>query len=120
MNRASRATATVLALLIVWALAACGSSDSSDNAGKDGKGGKVQLTLWTHTHPPMIKLYKELIAEYEAKHPNVSIKYEQIPNDDFGTKMLTSLSNGSGPDIINMDDSAMRGEYIPKNLVAPI
>jgi multiple sugar transport system substrate-binding protein len=118
MNRASRATATVLALLIVGALAACGSSESSDTAGKGG--GKVQLTLWTHTHPPMIKLYKELIAEYEAKHPNVSIKYEQIPNTEFNTKMLTSLSNGSGPDIINMDDTSLRGEYIPKQLIAPV
>jgi ABC-type glycerol-3-phosphate transport system substrate-binding protein len=68
----------------------------------------------------MIELNKKLIAEYEAKHPNVQIEYEQIPNTEFGTKMLTSLSNGSGPDIINMDDTALRGEYIPKNLVAPI
>src|SRR3954470_18559016 len=105
MKRATRAMVAAVALLTVLALAACGSSGSGSGG---GKGGKVQLTLWTHTHPPMIKLYKELIAEYEAKHPNVSIKYEQIPNTEFNTKMLTSLSNGSGPDIINMDDTSLR------------
>jgi multiple sugar transport system substrate-binding protein len=77
--------AAALVLLLLAALAACGSDDSS----KEG-GGTVELTFWTHTHPPMIELNKELIKEYEAKHPNVKIKYETIPNTEFGTKMLTS------------------------------
>jgi ABC-type glycerol-3-phosphate transport system substrate-binding protein len=116
MKRSLRSTAAAaVALLTVAALAACGSDDSSGTGG-----GSVELTFWTHTHPPMIELNKKLVSEYEAKHPNVKIKYEQIPNTEFGTKMLTSLSNGSGPDIINMDDSALRGEYIPKGLLAPI
>jgi len=106
-------SAVMSAALVAMVSAACSSSDS-------GGGGKVRLTFWTHTHPPMIDLNKALIKEYEAKHPNVEIKYEQIPNTDFNTKMLASLSNGSGPDIINMDDVALRGDYIPKNLLAPL
>ncbi|MDF5757652.1 extracellular solute-binding protein [Spongiactinospora sp. TRM90649] len=78
------------------------------------------MTFWTHTHPPMVELNKKLIAEYEAKNPNVKIEYQSIPNTEFGTKMLTALSTGAGPDIINMDDNALRGDYIPKNLVAPV
>jgi multiple sugar transport system substrate-binding protein len=118
MRRGLRTTAAAAtAVLLLAALTACGSDGSS---GDDGGDGPVELTYWTHTHPPMIDLNKELVAEYEAKNPNVTIKYEQIPNNEFGTKMLTALSNGSGPDIINMDDSALRGEYIPKDLLAPI
>jgi multiple sugar transport system substrate-binding protein len=112
-----RIAAAMTATLLLAALAACGSDESSDEGGGDKA---VELTYWTHTHPPMIDLNKELVAEYQAKNPNVTIKYEQIPNNEFGTKMLTALSNGSGPDIINMDDSALRGEYIPKDLLAPI
>lgn len=103
-------SATVSAVLLAGTLAACGG----------GSSGHVTLTFWTHTHPPMIALNKKLIAEYEKKHPNVTIKYQTIPNDEFGTKMLTAMSNGTGPDVLNMDDSALRGEYIPKQLVAPI
>jgi ABC-type glycerol-3-phosphate transport system substrate-binding protein len=91
----------------------------SCGGGQSG-GGNVELTLWTHTHPPMIKLMKTLIAEYEKKHPNVHVKYQQIPNDQFATKMLTSLSSGAGPDIINMDDGGLRGDYIPKHLIVPV
>ena len=117
-----RPAAAVAAIALLAALTACGSDgdDGSAASGGDGGDGPVELTFWTHTHPPMIDLNKELIREYEAKHPNVKIKYEQIPNTEFNTKMLTALSNGSGPDIINMDDSAIRGEYIPKSLLAPI
>lgn len=93
-------------------LESCGGGSSS--------GGNVDLTLWTHTHPPMIQLMKQLITEYQKKHPNVHIKYQQIPNDQFATKMLTSLSSGAGPDIINMDDGGLRGDYIPKHLIVPV
>lgn len=120
MKHALRSTlAALTAVLAIAALVACGGSESGSDEKASGDQ-KVELTIWTHTHPPMIKLYKELISEYQAKHPNVTIKYEQIPNTEFGTKMLTALSNRSGPDIINMDDSALRGEYIPKDLLAPI
>jgi len=108
-----RWTAAAMTLaLAALTTAACSSSGAGSS--------KVHLTFWTHTHPPMITLNKALIKEYEAKHPNVVIDYEQIPNTDFNTKMLASLSNGSGPDIINMDDVALRGDYIPKNLLAPL
>ncbi|MFG1705062.1 extracellular solute-binding protein [Nonomuraea sp. M3C6] len=113
--RKHRRLLAITAVLISTAsgVAACGSGGGSGD-------GTVTLTFWTHTHPPMIDLNKKLIAEYEAKNPKVKIEYQTIPNTEFGTKMLTSLSTGAGPDIINMDDNALRGEYIPKNLVAPV
>src|SRR5689334_15959953 len=103
-----------LALCVVGvAMTACGS-------GSNGSGDKVHLTFWTHTHRAMIGLNKELVSEYEKAHANVTIDYQQIPNTDFNTKMLTSLSNGSGPDVINMADVAIRGDYIPRRLLAPM
>ncbi|GII66151.1 ABC transporter substrate-binding protein [Sphaerisporangium krabiense] len=115
-----RRLSVIAATLVVGAgmTAACGGGDGG---GGDGAStGTVKLSFWTHTHPPMIDLNKKLIAEYEKSHPNVKIEYQTIPNTEFGTKMLTSLSTGAGPDIINMDDNALRGEYIPKNLLAPV
>src|SRR5690349_17421233 len=100
VKRFSAAVALCLVGLVGAAVTACSSGSKSG-------GGKVHLTFWTHTHPPMIALNKQLIAEYEKANPNVTIDYQQIPNTDFNTKMLTSLSNGSGPDVINMDDVAI-------------
>lgn len=103
--------ALATASLAVAALAGCSPS---------GNDGDVTISFWTHTHPPMIEVYETLIDEYEKANPGVTVDYQTIPNNEFNTKMLTSLSNGSGPDIINMDDSALRGDYIPKGLLAPV
>lgn len=115
MKKSRWIPAALAASVLTSALVSCSSSSGSSSGS-----GKVHLTFWTHTHPPMIALDKTLVAEYEAKHPNVKIDYQQIPNTDFNTKMLTALSNGSGPDVLNMDDVALRGDYIPKKLVAPL
>jgi ABC-type glycerol-3-phosphate transport system substrate-binding protein len=104
-------SAAIAGIVLAAGLAACGSGSGA---------GVTTVTFWTHTHPPMIALNKKIIAEYEKKHPNIKIDYQTIPNDEFGTKMLTSMSNGTGPDLLNMDDSALRGEYIPKRLLAPM
>jgi ABC-type glycerol-3-phosphate transport system substrate-binding protein len=105
---------------VVAAVAVAGTGTAAACGKGDTGSGNVTITFWTHTHPPMIDLNKKLIAEYESKHPGVKIEYQTIPNTEFGTKMLTSLSTGAGPDIINMDDNALRGEYFPKKLLAPV
>ena len=110
----SKRTIAVLAAATLTAgLAAC-------STGGGGEAGTTTISFWTHTHPPMIEVYEDLIAQYEEANPNITIDYQTIPNNEFNTKMLTSLSNGSGPDIINMDDSALRGDYIPKGLLAAV
>lgn len=88
--------------------------------GGGGSGDAVQLDFWTHTHPPMVELNEKLIAEFESENPDIDVAYQTIPNTEFSTKMLTSLSTGAGPDVINMDDAGLRGEYVPKELVAPV
>lgn len=103
--------ALATASLAAAALAGCSAPGGDEN---------ITISFWTHTHPPMIEVYEQLIDEYEDANPGVTIDYQTIPNNEFNTKMLTSLSNGSGPDVINMDDSALRGDYIPKGLLAPV
>lgn len=104
-------------IALATALATCAATFTACSSGAEGS--EDSVAFWTHTHPPMIEVYEDLIKEYE-KDSDVKIDYQTIPNDEFGTKMLVSMSNGSGPCIINMDDSALRGEYIPKKLLAPL
>jgi ABC-type glycerol-3-phosphate transport system substrate-binding protein len=111
MKRTRTMAVLAAAALATTALAGCTTG---------GESGSTTITFWTHTHPPMIAVYEDLIQQYEEANPGITIDYQTIPNNEFGTKMLTSLSNGSGPDIINMDDSALRGDYIPKGLLAPV
>jgi multiple sugar transport system substrate-binding protein len=113
MNRIAKiAAAAVVAALAAVSLGGC--------AGGGASGGDITISFWTHTHPPMIAVFKDLIAKYEKANPGITIDYQQIPNTEFATKMLTALSSGSGPDLINMDDASLRGDYIPKGLIVPV
>lgn len=66
---------------------------------------KTTITFWTHTHPPMVDLNKILIEQFQEQNPDIEIRYNVIPNNEFATKMLTSMGTGTGPDVINMDDN---------------
>ena len=87
---------------------------------KSGAQEQVTIKFWTHTHPPMVALNEELVASFMEENPDIKVEYEIIPNNEFATKMLTSMGTGTGPDIINMDDNQMRSIYIPRGLVQPV
>lgn len=75
------------------------------------------VTIWTHTHPPMVDQIEDMISRYVEANPDTQIEYEIIPNNNFAERMLTAMSTGTGPDIINMDDAMMRSVYGPNGLV---
>ena len=81
---------------------------------------KVQITFWTHTHPPMVEQNEAAIAEFMQANPDIEVNYEVIPNMNFAQKMLSSMGTGTGPDVINMDDNQMRATYIPRGLVQEV
>lgn len=68
----------------------------------------------------MVELNEQIVADFMAANPDIQVGYEIIPNMNFAEKMLTSMSTGTGPDIINMDDNHMRSTYIPRELVAEV
>ncbi len=88
--------------------------------GSVGAQDETTVKFWFHTHPPMVEQNETMIAEFEEANPDITIEYEVIPNMEFGTKMLTSMGTGTGPDIINMDENAMRSVYIPRGLVQEV
>jgi multiple sugar transport system substrate-binding protein len=78
------------------------------------------VKFWSHTHPPMVEQYETMIPQFEEANPDITVEYEVIPNMEFGTKMLTSMGTGTGPDVINMDENAMRSVYSPRGLVQEV
>lgn len=80
---------------------------------------KTTITFWSHTHPPMVDYYKKLIAEYEKQNPDINIEYTVVPNNQFFTKMLTALSTGMGPDVMNMSSSQI-ATYSSKGVISPV
>jgi multiple sugar transport system substrate-binding protein len=106
-------------LLAPAAVAAC-SSSSGGGSGSGSGSSPVSLNFWTHTDPPLVSVTKAAIASFTKANPNISISYTTIPNTEFFTKMLTSMTTGTGPDVFDMNDDFVRGDYIPRSLLNPV
>ena len=93
-------TAGILLLAASTALLATGcSSGGGDNAGANN-GDKVTMTFWHNsTTGPGKAFWEATVSDFEADHPNVTIKIQTIQNEDLDGKLQTALNSGDAPDI---------------------
>ncbi|HEY9336650.1 MAG TPA: sugar ABC transporter substrate-binding protein, partial [Kribbella sp.] len=96
----------------VLALAGCGSSDD-----KAAGGGKVELVyrLWDEQQEVG---YKTVFAEFTKENPDITVRMEVLPWDQYWTKLTTELASGKAPDVfwLTVDyfpDFASKGVLTP-------
>ena len=90
------ALATVVALSAM-SLAACGGGDDD---GSSSSGGSVTMQFWHNaTTGPGKAFWDKTVADFQTAHPNVTIKIQQVQNEDLDGKLQTALNSGSAPDI---------------------
>ncbi|WUJ72389.1 sugar ABC transporter substrate-binding protein [Kribbella soli] len=98
----------------VLALAGCGSSN--DKAGSGG--GKVELVyrLWDEQQEVG---YKAVFAEFTKQNPDITVRMEVLPWDQYWTKLTTELASGKAPDVF-----WLTVDYFPdfagKGVLAPL
>lgn len=111
-NKMSRRTFLQMAALssAAAALAACSSASPTtapaekkeEPAGQAPAGEKVTLRLWSHQNPSFVAANEKLVASYIEKNPNVEIKYENFPYEDFITNIQTSMAAKNEADVMEM------------------
>ena len=90
----------VFALCIALSLTACNSKEEDDTNNASTEQEKVEVTFWAHQEGPWNDSYEAIGAAYSELNPNVNIKFEFYPYDEFESKIQTSLiSNSGGADI---------------------
>ncbi|MEV5311323.1 sugar ABC transporter substrate-binding protein [Streptomyces sp. NPDC052610] len=92
----ARLTAAFLAALML--LAGC-SGDGGDDGDGDGRITlRFQSLAWQQES---VEANKELVAEWNASHPDVRVEYVQGSWDSVHDQLLTSFEGGEAPDIIH-------------------
>ncbi|GIQ66944.1 hypothetical protein PACILC2_55120 [Paenibacillus cisolokensis] len=98
-------------LVLPLVLAACGSDGNDPAPGSsNGSSGEAaspsgEITVWAHPYVSeekageMKAFWDSVIQAYNAKFPDVKVKFEEIPWKDREQKILTALSSGTGPDV---------------------
>lgn len=78
---------SILAIVLLLMLTACkGGSESSSGSGDSGKsGGKVTLTyaIWDVNQAPAMK---DIAKKFLEKNPNIQVKVEVTPWEQYWTK----------------------------------
>lgn len=111
--RAITAAGVAMAML---GLSACGDDDS---AAGDTPTGNVEVTWWSHNNPTFVKANQELIARYQADHPNVKINLTPFPYDVFVTKLRSAFRTDDAPDMVQMFGTWVT-DYADKGLLAEV
>ena len=57
--------------------------------------------------------FSQLIADYRLIHPNVTINYRRLREEEFEIELLEALAEDRGPDIIAISNDAV-GKYLSK------
>src|SRR5579863_3523715 len=109
MKKARTAAIAAFGVGVVLAAAACSSGGSSSAAGggssaagggASSASGPVTLTFWNNATPgPGLTYYQNAIKQFDAAHPGVTIKMQNIQNEDYDGKLQTALASNTAPDI---------------------
>ena len=106
MRRVTTAV-VVLAAFALLAAAAASSSGRADGA-RPAATSATQLTIWLGHSSRELGVFKGVIAEYDRKHPEVTIKVVGGTND---TKIVAAIRGGNAPDLAASFDSTNVGNY---------
>ncbi|MBM2623224.1 sugar ABC transporter substrate-binding protein [Actinoplanes sp. LDG1-06] len=91
MRRLLSGIATVA---LLGSLTACGGGD---DAGSDGPI-TLRMTTWS-SNPAHVQLFDSIAAEYKTTHPDVTVKFDALPIDNYTTTVTTQIAGGNAPDI---------------------
>ncbi len=61
------------------------------------------VSYWHTMSDAEVEAMQEVIAMFEAEHPDVTIEMTRYAYDDFKSALLTSLAGGEGPDVARLD-----------------
>lgn len=64
-----------------------------------GAAGKVSITYQTMAYPPEVQeLFKQVIAWFEADHPEIEVNWQHVPWEIGRSKVITQIVTGDVPD----------------------
>ncbi|NED95212.1 sugar ABC transporter substrate-binding protein [Phytoactinopolyspora alkaliphila] len=79
----------------------------------------VEFPNWMWGTPDNEPYWRELKAEFESRHPGVTLTDEVIPGGEYQDKMFTLMSAGNAPDLVTPFDPAMRA-WADADLLEPL
>lgn len=104
----------IASLVFGLSLAGAGCTKGPDAATVKAMEPKI-LNIWAVIDD--MDVYGPLIQAYNAAHPQITINYRRLRNEEYESALLNALAEDRGPDIFMVHDTWV-GKYLPK--IAPM
>jgi raffinose/stachyose/melibiose transport system substrate-binding protein len=120
MHRKRVVLGVAVAAAAATVLAACSSSGSSSTS-SNSSSTKVTLSWWNNANTqPLLGVFTNIIKQFEAAHPNITIHNVPMQNELFKTKVTPALRGNSPPDIFQQWGSGQQATQVQSGKLADI
>lgn len=92
----------LLGLVLSWAIASCSPNPSAQSG--QATSGSAEVEFWTmQLQPEFTDYFNQLIAQFEGENAGVKVRWVDVPWADMQSKILTAVSAGTAPDVVNLN-----------------
>ncbi|MFG3585316.1 MULTISPECIES: ABC transporter substrate-binding protein [unclassified Streptomyces] len=121
IHRTTRsALAVALGSVLALTVTACGDDGSGAAGDKGGDGsGKGRITFWDNNGGVRTDIWKQIIADFEKKYPDIKVDYVGIPAASAQSKYDTAIQGGGLPDVGGVG-TAMLAEVAVQGALDPL
>ena len=122
MHRKRVVLGVAVAAAAATVLAACSSGGSSStSSNSSSSSAKVTLSWWNNANTqPLLGVFTNIIKQFQAAHPNVTIQNVPMQNELFKTKVTPALRGNSPPDIFQQWGSGQQATQVQSGKLADI
>lgn len=89
----------LVGVLLSWLVSCSPPAQQSDESA-----GATEVEFWTmQLQPTFTDYFNDLITEFEGENPDITVRWVDVPWADMQSKILTAVSAGTAPDVVNLN-----------------
>jgi multiple sugar transport system substrate-binding protein len=79
----------------------------------------VEIEYWQYFFDARVEAMEQLIENFEAANPDISVKMTHFPYADYRTKVAAAVPAGEGPDVVQLFYGWLN-DYVDAELIQPL
>lgn len=108
-----------MSLNALKALALSAATSAALLLGSAAARAQVEIEYWQYFFDARVTAMEQLIANFEAANPGITVKMTHFPYADYRTKVAAAIPAGEGPDVVQLFYGWLN-DYVAAELIQPL